>query len=126
MIDRAQPYLVGAIFIVAGALHFKNPAMYEQIVPPYLPAHAELVAVSGFFEILGGVGAAIPATRRSAGIGLLALLAAVFPANLYMATDAHEFATFAPAWALWARLPIQAFLILWVYNATVRKPKTID
>jgi uncharacterized membrane protein len=126
MIERAQPYLVGAIFIVAGALHFKNPAMYEQIVPPYLPAHAELVAVSGFFEILGGVGAALPATRRSAGIGLLALLVAVFPANLYMATDAPKFAAVVPAWALWARLPLQVLLMLWVYGATVRRPKASD
>jgi uncharacterized membrane protein len=123
-LDRAQPYIIGALFVAAGALHFKNPAMYESIVPPYLPARAELVAVSGFFEMLGGAGAAIAPTRRAAGIGLIALLVAVFPANLYMATDAHRFASFAPAWALWARLPVQAFLILWVYNATVRTPKT--
>jgi uncharacterized membrane protein len=122
-LDRLQPYFIAAVFVAAGSLHFKNPAMYEQIMPPYLPAHAELVAVSGFFEIAGGAGAAIPFTRRAAGIGLIALLIAVFPANLYMATDSVKFASFAPAWALWARLPLQAFLILWVYNATVRLPK---
>ncbi len=122
-IDRAQPYIIGALFIVAGGIHFKNPQMYERIMPPYLPAHAQLVALSGAFEILGGIGAAIPQTRRAAGIGLIALLIAVFPANLYMATDAGTFASFAPAWVLWARLPLQGFLILWVYNATVRSPK---
>jgi uncharacterized membrane protein len=77
-LDRAQPYIIGALFVAAGALHFKNPAMYESIVPPYLPARAELVAVSGFFEMLGGAGAAIAPTRRAAGIGLIALLVAVF------------------------------------------------
>ncbi len=122
-IDRAQPYIIGALFIVAGAIHFKNPQMYERIMPPYLPAHAQLVALSGAFEILGGIGAAIPQTRKAAGIGLIALLIAVFPANLYMATDAEKFASFAPAWVLWARLPLQLFLVLWVYNATVRSPK---
>ncbi|MBD5603915.1 MAG: DoxX family protein [Candidatus Eremiobacteraeota bacterium] len=122
-IDRAQPYIIGALFIVAGAIHFKNPQMYERIMPPYLPAHAQLVALSGAFEILGGIGAAIPQTRKAAGIGLIALLIAVFPANLYMATDAGKFASFAPAWVLWARLPLQLFLVLWVYNATVRSPK---
>ena len=122
-IDRAQPYLIGALFVAAGAVHFKNPAMYERIMPPYLPAHAQLVAISGACEILGGIGAALPQTRRPAGIGLIALLVAVFPANLYMATDAASFAAFAPAWALWARLPLQAFLIVWVYNATIRRPK---
>jgi uncharacterized membrane protein len=122
-IDRAQPYIIGVLFIVAGSIHFVNPKIYEAIMPPYLPAHRALVAISGFFEILGGVGAMIPQTRKAAGIGLIALLVAVFPANLYMATDADKFSSFAPAWALWARLPIQVFLIVWVYNATVAPPK---
>jgi uncharacterized membrane protein len=121
-VSKAQPYLIGAIFIAAGALHFKNPAMYERIVPPYLPAHAELVAVSGFFEMLGGLGIMIPQTRRAAGVGLIALLVAVFPANVYMATDARAFASFAPAWLLYARLPLQLLLIAWIYGATVKKP----
>ena len=122
-IDRAQPYIIGVLFIVAGSIHFVNPTIYEAIMPPYLPAHHALVEISGFFEILGGIGAMIPQTRKAAGIGLIALLVAVFPANLYMATDAAKFASFAPAWALWARLPIQLFLIVWVYNATVAPPK---
>jgi uncharacterized membrane protein len=122
-IDRAQPYIIGVLFIVAGSIHFANPKIYEAIMPPYLPAHHALVAISGFCEILGGIGAMIPQTRKAAGIGLIALLVAVFPANLYMATDAAKFASFAPAWALWARLPIQLFLIAWVYNATVAPPK---
>jgi uncharacterized membrane protein len=122
-IDRVQPYIIGVLFIVAGIIHFVNPAIYEAIMPPYLPAHHALVAISGFFEILGGIGAMIPQTRKAAGIGLIALLVAVFPANLYMATDAAKFSSFAPAWALWARLPIQVFLIVWVYNATVAQPK---
>jgi uncharacterized membrane protein len=122
-LDRIQPYLIAVLFVVAGSLHFKNPAMYEKIMPPYIPAHEQLVALSGFFEILGGVGAALPKTRKPAGIGLIALLLAVFPANLYMATDAGKFASFVPAWALWARLPLQYLLILWVYQATVAPPK---
>ncbi|MBD5635193.1 MAG: DoxX family membrane protein [Candidatus Eremiobacteraeota bacterium] len=119
-LDHIQPYLLGALFVAAGSLHFKNPSMYERIMPPYVPAHAQLVAISGFFEILGGVGVALPRTRRAAGIGLIALLLGVFPANVYMATDAEKFASFAPAWLLYARLPLQFLLILWVYNATVR------
>jgi uncharacterized membrane protein len=123
-LDRFAPYLVATVFVVAGSLHFVNAPIYERIVPPYLPAHAQLVAISGFFEILGGVGVAIPQTRRAAGIGLIALLVAVFPANLYMAADAGTFASFLPAWALYARLPLQFVLALWVFNATVTAPKT--
>lgn len=123
-IDRIQPYLIAALFIAGGLLHFKNAPMYEAIVPPYLPAHAQLVAISGACEILGGIGAAIAATRKAAGIGLIALLVAVFPANLYMATDAAHFAL-VPAWLLWARLPLQLALISWVYGATIRRPKAL-
>ena len=120
---KAQPYIIGLLFIVAGALHFIKPRMYEQIVPPYLPAHRELVAISGLFEMLGGAGLFVPKTRVFAGLGLIALLIAVFPANLYMATDAGKFRDVAPAWTLYARLPLQLALIWWIYRATVKRLK---
>ena len=120
---NVQPYLVGALFIAAGALHFKIPETYERIVPSYLPAHRELVLASGAFEILGGLGVLPRATRRAAGIGLIALLLAVFPANIYMATESAAFATVAPAWALWARLPLQFALMWWVAATTFAAPR---
>ncbi|MDQ2857156.1 MAG: hypothetical protein M3R53_00710 [Candidatus Eremiobacteraeota bacterium] len=118
---RAQPYVIGTLFVVAGALHFANPHAYEAIVPPFLPAHRALVLISGVFEMLGGVGVILPPTRRVAGWGLIALLLAVFPANVYMALAAREFTSFAPAWILYARLPLQFVMIAWVYTANVRE-----
>ena len=82
------------------------------IVPPYLPAPLALVYVSGFFEILGGLGVLLPATRTLAGYGLLALLVAVYPANIHMAMNPGDFPDIPPA-ALYARLPIQ-FVFAWV------------
>lgn len=117
---RAQPYIIGTLFAIAGALHFANPHAYETIVPPFLPAHRALVLVSGVFEMLGGIGVMLPRTRTFAGWGLIALLLAVFPANLYMALAAREFSALAPAWALYARLPLQFVLIAWIYAASVR------
>jgi uncharacterized membrane protein len=114
-----QAYLIGALFVVAGSLHFVIPRTYEQIVPPYLPAHRELVAISGVFEILGGLGVLDARTRPFAGWGLIALLLAVFPANVFMATDRTKFAAVLPSWALYARLPLQFILIVWVYNACI-------
>jgi uncharacterized membrane protein len=113
--------VIGVLFIAAGALHFRMPRMYEQIVPPYLPAHREIVAISGFFEMLGGAGVLLPKTRVSAGYGLIALLLAVLPANIYMATDAQAFAKVAPAWVFYARLPLQFVLIWWVYGSACAK-----
>jgi len=104
---------VALLFMVAGAMHFVVPDLYARVVPPYLPAPKALVYVSGAAEIAGGLGMLWGPTRRAATWGLIALLIAVFPANLYMA-QAH---VIGPAWALWARLPVQAVLIGWVWWA---------
>jgi uncharacterized membrane protein len=95
---------------------------YDAIVPAYLPAHRLLVQISGAAEIAGGAGVLLPPTRRAAGWGLIALLIAVFPANLNMALESDRFARIAPAWGLWLRLPLQAVLIWWVWAATLRTP----
>jgi uncharacterized membrane protein len=76
--------LLAVLFIGAGVLHFVAPATYLHIMPPYLPAPLALVYLSGAAEIAGGVGLLIPATRQLAGWGLILLLLAVFPANVYM------------------------------------------
>jgi uncharacterized membrane protein len=114
-----QPYFVAAFFIIAGALHFVYPHAYEQIVPPAIPAHRALVFISGAFELLGGLGTLLPATRKAAAWGLIALLIAVFPANVYMALNASAFASMLPAWALFARLPLQFVIIWWVWFACI-------
>ncbi|HEY0382738.1 MAG TPA: hypothetical protein VGC72_11100 [Candidatus Elarobacter sp.] len=111
---RARTAIPGVLFTAAGALHFVRPAMYQQIVPPQLEHAPELVAISGLAEIAGGLGLMIPRTRRAAGIGLIALLLAVWPANIYMAVQSAHFAAVAPAWALWARVPLQVVLIWWI------------
>ncbi len=106
--------ITGVLFIAAGVVHFVRPAMYEQIVPPQFGHAPELVAISGIAEIAGGLGLIVPRTRRAAGVGLIVLLIAVWPANIYMAVEAHRFTAVAPAWILWARVPLQIALIWWV------------
>lgn len=101
-------------FVAGGAMHFIRPEAYESIVPSQLPAPEVLVAVSGVAEILGGVGLLIPRTRRIAGWGLVALLLAVFPANVNMALNPQTVGRGLPEWALWARLPLQLVVIGWV------------
>jgi uncharacterized membrane protein len=111
--------LLGAAFVLAGTLHFTHTRRYEAIVPPQFPAHRELVYVSGAAEIAGGVGAQIPQTRRAAGIGLVALLLAVYPANVHMAVNPDQIDGLAmPHWLLWARLPLQFPMMWWAWRAT--------
>ena len=98
-------------FVGAGVMHFVKPRMFEAIVPPSLPSPRALVLISGAAEIAGGVGLLVAPVRVAAGIGLVLLLLAVFPANLYMARQPERFRQLAPSWALWARLPLQGVLI---------------
>jgi uncharacterized membrane protein len=123
---RAALLLVTSIFFVfAGVSHFTNPDFFVSIMPPYLPVHLELVYLSGGLEILGGLGVLLPATRRLAGWGLVALLVAVYPANVHMATNPGPFvAQGTPLWALYLRLPLQFVFVALVWWAT--KPETPD
>jgi uncharacterized membrane protein len=76
-----------------------------------------VVALSGIAEIAGGVGVLVPATRRPAGAWLIAVLAAVFPANVYMARTPERFPRI-PRWALYARLPLQPLMMVWAWRAS--------
>jgi uncharacterized membrane protein len=111
--------VAAVLYIAAGALHFIKPAPYLRIMPPYVPWHAAMVRISGAFEILGGFGLLVPATRRAAAWGLVALLIAVFPANLYMAMHPVDSGAAGIAPVLrWGRLPLQALLIWWLVWGT--------
>ena len=110
--------LLAAFFLASGVNHFVSPRFYRAIVPPTLQHDAKrIVDVSGVAEILGGLGVLIPRTRRAAGVGLIALLAAIFPANLHMAREPERFKRL-PRWALYARLPLQPLMMWWAWRAT--------
>ena len=110
----ALKILMAAFYIFAGVKHFRDPAFYLRMMPPYLPAPEVLNYVSGAAEILLGALLLVPAWSRWAALGLIALLIAVFPANLQMALHPEQFAEF-PRWGLYLRLPMQLVLILWAY-----------
>lgn len=105
------------VFVLAGANHFVNPGFYMQMMPPYLPAHRELVFLSGVLEIAGGIAVLFPKVRSVAGWGLILLLVAIFPANIHMALNPELFPSISPV-ALYARLPFQMLFIAWAYWAT--------
>ena len=113
--------LLCAFFVFGGVMHFVKPGMYVRIMPPWLPAPMALVLISGVFEIMGGLGVLHPATRWLAGWGLIALLIAVYPANIQMLLNAYA-GNASTLWkaALWARLPLQIALIWWVHRSAVR------
>lgn len=111
---------VAGLFMTAGALHFVIEKQYTRIVPAFLPNPKLLVRISGVAEFLGGLGVLVPRTRRFSGLGLIALLVAVFPANVNMALNPERWRK-VPRWALIARLPLQLVAIRWVNDATKRR-----
>jgi uncharacterized membrane protein len=109
--------LCGPVFVLAGALHFARPRIYESIMPDWLPRHRELVLLSGVAEAAGGAGLMVPATRRRAGWLLIATLIAVFPANVHMALHPERYRLPGGRATLLARLPFQAVFLAWVRAA---------
>jgi uncharacterized membrane protein len=111
-------------YVAAGTLHFLKPEAYIRIMPPYIPWHVPLVIISGGFEVLGGVGLLVPQARRNAAWGLVALLIAVFPANIYMATNPIDAgAASIPPVLRWGRLPLQLLLVWWLLWCT--RPRAV-
>jgi uncharacterized membrane protein len=119
---RSQKALA-AFFSFTGTMHFVIPRSFEAIVPPSIAdRRREAVVVSGIAEISGGLAVTLPCTRRYARWWLLALLLAVFPANVHMAVSPEQVRGLdlnkVPRWVLWARLPLQPLAMIWVWRAT--------
>ncbi len=114
-------WIMTAGYVLIGLAHFSHTSDFVKIVPPYLPFHAALVYISGFLEISLGLAALFKSTRRPACYGIIALLLAVLPANIYMLTSYVPGSSIA-RWILALRIPFQAVLILWAYgNSRIRE-----
>ncbi len=113
-------WILSIVFVLAGIYHFVNPSIYLRIMPPILPAPLFLIYLSGFFEIIFGVLLSVPKFSSLAAWGIIALLIAVFPANIYMAMNTERFSEFSST-ALYLRLPVQFILIAWAYWFARRK-----
>ncbi len=110
-------YIMAGIYILAGLNHFRNPKMYARIIPHYIPYPKQINYLSGLAEIFLGITLCLPMISSFAAWEIIALLIAIFPANVYMLTN--EKASFRlPKWLLILRLPLQIVLIIWAYIYT--------
>jgi uncharacterized membrane protein len=112
-------FLLVLLMLVAGVMHFANPGFFLKIMPPYLPFHLELVYLSGVCEIGLGILLLVPRFSRIAAWGIIALLIAVFPANIYLYQ--HQEILPAPPSVHFLRLILQGVLILMAYRHTKRR-----
>jgi uncharacterized membrane protein len=115
---RGLLYPLAALFVGMGVLHFVVTDVFVSVMPAYVPYHREMVWLSGLFEIGLGLAVLPERTRPWAGLGLVLLLIAVFPANVNMALHDVPPESPPPRWLMWGRLPLQALLIAWAWWVT--------
>ena len=114
VIEIGSIIIMSIFYVGVGIKHFTNPMWFIKIVPPILPYKLSLVYISGFFEILFGILILFPTTRYIAAWGLIFLLIAVFPANIYLAITTGAALNTTPLVA-WGRLPFQFIFIAIAY-----------
>ncbi len=120
---KTSLYLQAVFYTLSGINHFWHPALYEQVMPPWLPYHDYLIAISGIGEIMLGLSLLPRISRSMAAWGIILLLICIFPANIQMTINfLHRHSPYA--WLTIVRLPLQALLIWWAYIYTKRRLTT--
>ena len=110
-------YLMVVVYVAAGINHLVRPDFYLPIMPPFVPYPMAMVLISGVCEVALGLLLLPTATRSLAAWGIIALLIAVFPANLQMAVNFHR--EHNPyLWVALLRLPFQFVFIGWAWKYT--------
>ena len=107
-------YLMAAIYIFAGLMHFIKPKVYLRVMPEYLPNHKALVFWSGIAEILLGIGLCIPVLKDISIYGIILMLAVFLMVHFYMLSS-KKAATGIPKWILVLRIPLQFGLMYWAW-----------
>lgn len=107
-------YLMAAMYIFAGLMHFIKPRLYMRIMPRYLPAHKTLVYLSGLAEIILGIALCFPETKNLAIYGIILMLSIFLLVHFYMLSSEKAGAGM-PKWALILRIPLQFFLMWWAW-----------
>ena len=110
-------YLMALFYIIAGLNHFRTPKLYHKIIPPYFPNPKTINLLCGTIEVILGIALCFPMLSEFAAWGIIALLIAVFPANIYMYLNDNA-SLGIPFWLRFVRLPLQVVLIWWAYHYT--------
>ncbi len=113
-LENTSLILMSALYILAGISHFRNPSFFLKITPPWVPSPEKVNIIVGIVEVLLGLGIVFSQTRQIAAIGIIVLLIAVFPANIYHFQLAKQKGH--SIYPTLVRLPMQLLLIYWAYS----------
>lgn len=108
-------YIIGALFVLAGANHFRKPKIYERIIPPYIPAKGTMVMISGIAEMILGFMILTPESQKIGAWGIIALLILFIPVHIYMLQN-EKAGMKLPKWVLILRIPLQFLLMVWAFQ----------
>jgi uncharacterized membrane protein len=108
-------YLIGVLFVLAGANHFRKPKIYERIIPPYIPVKPTIVMLSGIAEMILGFMILTPASQKIGVWGIICLLVLFLPVHIYMLQN-EKASMKLPKWVLILRIPLQFALMYWAYQ----------
>ncbi len=110
-------YLMALVYLAAGVNHFYMPRFYLPLMPPWIPRHELMIALSGVAEIILGILVWLDQPARAWGAwGVILLLIAFMPVHIYMLQESAGKFRNIPLWFLWARLPMQLALAFWAYQ----------
>lgn len=107
-------YVMAALYIIAGIMHFIKPKMYMRIMPNYLPNHRAIVYLSGIAEVLLGLGLCIPQLRVISICSIITMLSVFLLVHFYMLSGEKASAGI-PKWILILRIPLQFILMYWAW-----------
>lgn len=124
MIKIGFKYLLVVFFVLGGVNHFLSPEFYLPMMPPYIPAHEFMVALSGATEIIAGIMLAIPKTAKWGAWFIIAHLLIFFTVHIYMIQEASTTFADLPLAFLWIRIPLQFLFIAWAFWFTRETPPT--
>ena len=119
---EASPYVLASLLVTTGTLHLLRPAVFDNLIPPFLGDPRAWTYASGLAELAVAAAVALPRTRRAGGLAAAALFVAVLPGNIYMAFEPGD----VPRWIALLRLPLQVPLVLWglqvagIFSSTAR------
>jgi uncharacterized membrane protein len=113
---------VALVFAFTGAGHFIKTSAMIQMLPASVPMRVPIVYASGVFELLASVAILIPSASRQTGILLCIFLLLILPSNIYAAVQRVDFGGHGagPIYLL-VRVPLQLFLIGWIYWFAIRQ-----
>ncbi|MEK7794360.1 MAG: DoxX family membrane protein [Candidatus Hydrogenedentota bacterium] len=114
-------YLLAVFFVGGGINHFRIPAWYVNLMPPYMPLHEELVWLSGVTEVIAGVMVAVPAWSRWGGWFVIAHLIAFMPVHIHMAVNPERYTDMGPPGAMYFRIVLQGVFVVWAWWAAAAR-----